>query len=124
MSGGVLRTISLGTSSLGASFTSPAFELQPGGHLSVQATIACGAGTAPTGTWQLHTAGNDDAQFIRCQAAETGPMSLADLAPLGDGSSFSAIASFTHVPGTRARLVYVRADGGEDSTATLSVTVS
>lgn len=123
MSGG-LRTIELGTFALGADFSTDAFALLSGGHLSVQATIACGAGTAPTGTWQLHFAGSDDASFVRIQAAETGAMSLADLATLGDGASFSAIASFTHVPGTRARLVYVRGAGGESATATISVTVS
>ncbi len=101
-------------------------ELQELKNLQIQAVIDNGAddvvptGT-PVGSWRLHCSGQDDAKPARITAAETGSMSLADIAPNGN-NLVDAYANFTDTPGARARLYYVRSSG--TARCTLYITVS
>lgn len=82
----------------------------------------------PVGAWRLHFAGTKDiggvaVTPVRLTSAESGTNSLADVAPNGN-NLVNALANFTDVPGTCAKLLYVRASGGAGDKATVIATRS
>lgn len=128
------RSIRIGPFTLGAggkyqSLNDPiAFAVEDNGSLSVHCVIDGGTDGAPpvdspVGAWQLYFAGDERAPYIRCTAAESGKLSLADIAPNGN-TYVNAFANFTNIPLARCKLVYSRTSGGTSARATLYITVS
>ncbi len=128
------RSIKIGPFTLGAggqyqSLADPiAFSVEDRASLSIHAVIDGGSDAAPptdspVGAWQLYLAGDERAPYIRAIAAETGKLSLADIAPNGN-VYVNAFANFTNIPLARCKLIYARSSGGTTARATLYITVS
>lgn len=109
-------------------------EIGENGRLDIQAILHHGDDitAAPTGTpvgaWRLYCSGAQEiggvaVTPVRIAAAESGTNSLADIAPNGN-TLVNAVANFTDVPGTRAKLVYAFSSGGTGDKATLIVSRS
>jgi hypothetical protein len=93
------------------------------GDLAIQCLIDNGTdGVAPTdtpaGSWQLWCS-SDGQTYSRVSGADT---ELAKIAPAGN-ALVSAYAILEGVPGSSAKLVYVRTGGGATTRARLRVTV-
>jgi hypothetical protein len=128
------QSIKIGPFTLGAGGENQALEsarairLGPEGLLSIHCVVDGGSeGQAPTdaplGSWRLYCAGDERAPYARIRSAESGPESLASIAPKGN-VLVSEYAIFEGAPGVAAKVLYVRTSGGATARATLYVTVS
>lgn len=105
-----------------------AFPVSYGGHVSIQCRIHNGAGAAPSdtpaGSWKLYASSNgvDFTEVTDTGSDTTIADQLAKIAPNGN-NVVNAYAVLDNVPGTSAKLLYVRSSGGgTNATATVNVT--